>query len=475
MHSLRLQCMANGESSITFDRLSGNIALTFILIDPHRMIFKKLLTSPKSRSEEALSLEEILAEGQEQMPLPRDGHLPDLTNPHYYYNQHFPSGSKHYHSSPQQSICSTPASEENVYMTIDEAMVQSINKRNETASPSLISTSSCSSLGGTHDFSKRQYKVLQVGVPSQLSPHYFLSRCLNMTSLILQEAMYHAAECGFLDIALELRSLGVNWSLHVWSQCLWAAHVLQRKTIIQCLLKDFLASSRHEDLNMEFVNECLPLMCHIFRNSKVWYPQPCNISHNNAWMRNIIRCFVSLLNSMKSLVSSWLTFSLASTAINLSHLSQPWEANPLQESVWIPTSFVTSKASQYSMFRSPSAADPVYVNNPEMSDIQFLIDGKTFHGHKILLVNASSHMRSLLEEARQKTSAADSSSVTRVEIHDIKFKTFEVCILSCIFIFSCGHHFSCHFQTMMMFLYHGGTDNQTLDTREVLDVSMGWM
>jgi ankyrin repeat/BTB/POZ domain-containing protein 2 len=34
-------------------------------------------------------------------------------------------------------------------------------------------------------------------------------------------------------------------------------------------------------------------------------------------------------------------------------------------------------------------SDVEYVNNPDMSDIQFLVEGKVFFGHRIILINAS--------------------------------------------------------------------------------------
>lgn len=65
-------------------------------------------------------------------------------------------------------------------------------------------------------------------------------------------------------------------------------------------------------------------------------------------------------------------------------------------------------------------SDARYVNNPELSDIQFLIEGKLFYAHKIILVNASNRFRAMLSakfcEGKQNT----------IEISDVRYHIFEV-------------------------------------------------
>lgn len=118
---------------------------------------------------------------------------------------------------------------------------------------------------------------------------------LNKTQIkSLQEAMYHSAENNHLgnaydthdqlnanrstavsfeclDITIELRALGVPWTLHCWMHALAAAHELRLDAVIDQLLQDFLQVCP-DDYSQQFVTECLPLLFNIFRYSKVRPP-----------------------------------------------------------------------------------------------------------------------------------------------------------------------------------------------------------
>lgn len=74
--------------------------------------------------------------------------------------------------------------------------------------------------------------------------------------------------CVCVDITIELRALGVPWSLHCWMHALAAAHELRLDTVIDQLLQDFLQVCP-DDYSQQFVTECLPLLFSIFRYSKV--------------------------------------------------------------------------------------------------------------------------------------------------------------------------------------------------------------
>lgn len=72
----------------------------------------------------------------------------------------------------------------------------------------------------------------------------------------------------FSDITIELRALGVPWTLHCWMHALSAAHELRLDSVIDQLLQDFLQVCP-DDYSSQFVTECLPLLFNIFRYSKV--------------------------------------------------------------------------------------------------------------------------------------------------------------------------------------------------------------
>lgn len=69
-------------------------------------------------------------------------------------------------------------------------------------------------------------------------------------------------------MTLDLRNLGVPWTLHCWMHTLATAHEHRLESIIDQLLQDFL-QVWPDDYSAQFVDECLPLLFTIFRYSKV--------------------------------------------------------------------------------------------------------------------------------------------------------------------------------------------------------------
>lgn len=69
-------------------------------------------------------------------------------------------------------------------------------------------------------------------------------------------------------MTLDLRDLGVPWTLHCWMHTLATAHEHRLESIIDQLLQDFL-QVWPDDYSAQFVDECLPLLFTIFRCSKV--------------------------------------------------------------------------------------------------------------------------------------------------------------------------------------------------------------
>ncbi|XP_063912415.1 ankyrin repeat and BTB/POZ domain-containing protein 2 isoform X1 [Zophobas morio] len=207
---------------------------------------------------------------------------------------------------------------------------------------------------------------------SNTTPHFTKSQVKS-----LQEAMYHSAENNHLDITVEIRTLGVPWTLHCWMHSLGAAHEARLDCVIDQLLQDFLQVCP-DDYSSQFVQECLPLLFNIFRYSK-------------------------------KEGTTLLLADIFSTCFG-------WEPiKPIKNCVPSAT--------------SSSRIDPKYVNNPELSDVTFRVEGRLFYAHKIVLVTASSRLRSML------SSKLCEGGLPTVQINDIRYDIFQI---------------------VMQFLYQGG-------------------
>uniref|UniRef100_A0A669DIW6 Ankyrin repeat and BTB domain containing 2 n=1 Tax=Oreochromis niloticus TaxID=8128 RepID=A0A669DIW6_ORENI len=182
------------------------------------------------------------------------------------------------------------------------------------------------------------------------------------------------------DTPLQLASAaGVPWKLHVWLESLRCAQQQSRTGVTLSLLKDF-TTIKEEDYCEELVTTGLPLMFNILRTTK----------------------------------SDAITQQLAAI---FSHCFGP---APLPA---IPEMKATLSAQ----------LDPHFLNNQEMSDVTFVVEGKPFYAHRVLLVTASDRFKSLLA-----SSGSDGSSNKEIEISDVKYNIFQV---------------------MMSYLYCGGTES----------------
>ncbi|XP_067902534.1 ankyrin repeat and BTB/POZ domain-containing protein 2 isoform X3 [Heterodontus francisci] len=207
----------------------------------------------------------------------------------------------------------------------------------------------------------------------------------------LQEAMYYSAEHGYLDVTMELRNLGVPWKLHVWIESLRTSYHQCRYPVMQYLLREF-TTIKEEDYNEELIHEGLPLMVDILRVSK-------NDTLNQQLASIFIHCYGN---------------------------------GPIPS---IPEVKRTP----------PARLDPHFLNNKEMSDLTFLVEGKPFYAHKVLLITASNRFKMLLTN---KTSP-ENQPCKYIEISEIKYHIF---------------------QMMMQYLYYGDTESINIPIADVLEL-----
>ncbi|XP_031421039.1 ankyrin repeat and BTB/POZ domain-containing protein 2 [Clupea harengus] len=207
----------------------------------------------------------------------------------------------------------------------------------------------------------------------------------------LQEASFYSAEHGYLDVTMELRSLGVPWKLHMWLESLRSAQQQSRPAVALSLLRDF-TSIKEEDYCEELVYLGLPLMFNILKTNK----------QNDAIAQQLASIF--------------------------SHCYGPAPLPPIPE--------VKAALS--------AQLDPHFLNNQEMSDVTFLVEGKPFYAHRVLLMTASDRFKSLLAQ-----NGSDGSQSKDVEINDVKYNIF---------------------QMMMSYLYCGGTEALKTNVSDVLEL-----
>ncbi|XP_030296558.1 ankyrin repeat- and BTB/POZ domain-containing protein 3-A isoform X3 [Sparus aurata] len=207
----------------------------------------------------------------------------------------------------------------------------------------------------------------------------------------LREAMYHSAEHGHVDITIDIRSLGVPWTLHTWLESLRTCFIQHRRPLIQGLLKDF-SCIQEDEYTEELITHGLPLMFQILRASKV--------GENEVISQQLSVIF-----------------------------TQCYGPFPIPKLTEIKK-------------KQTSRLDPHFLNNKDMSDVTFLVEGKPFYAHKVLLFTASPRFKSLL----QNRPAAEN---TCIEISHVKYNIFHL---------------------VMQYLYCGGTDTLHIRNTEVMEL-----
>ncbi|XP_031711922.1 ankyrin repeat- and BTB/POZ domain-containing protein 3-B isoform X2 [Anarrhichthys ocellatus] len=204
----------------------------------------------------------------------------------------------------------------------------------------------------------------------------------------LKEAMYHSAEHGHVDITIDIRSLGVPWTLHTWMESLRTCFHQHRRPLIQGLLKEF-SCIEEDEYTEELITHGLPLMFQILRASK-----------NEVISQQLSAIFTQCYG--------------------------PYPIPKLAE--------IKRKQS--------SRLDPHFLNNKDMSDVTFLVEGKPYYAHKVLLFTASSRFKSLLANR-------PCGENTCIEISNVKYHIF---------------------QLVMQYLYFGGTDALHIRNTDIMEL-----
>ena len=268
-----------------------------------------------------------------------------------------------------------------------------------TSSPTTAGSSE--SRGHGHSASTDQVlsleEILAEGANGGQNGSAFSDPKANTTRLVksqvkkLQEAMYHASEATNLELTLDLRNLGVPWTLHTWMQSLFTANETGLVSVINELLQDF-SSSWPEEHSSYFTDVGLPLLFNILKT--------CKTEGTVLLLADIIcACYgKSLIEPIE--------------APKVGELGQP-------------------------------RIDPKFINNPELSDVSFRVEGRLFYAHKLVLVTASSRFQSMLN------SRFCEGNPPVLQINDIRYDIF---------------------QLVMTYLYQGGSQNLHVEASDVLEL-----
>uniref|UniRef100_A0A669D6G6 Ankyrin repeat and BTB domain containing 3 n=1 Tax=Oreochromis niloticus TaxID=8128 RepID=A0A669D6G6_ORENI len=181
---------------------------------------------------------------------------------------------------------------------------------------------------------------------------------------------------------------GVPWTLHTWLESLRTCFHQHRRPLIQGLLKEF-SCIEEEEYTEELITHGLPLMFQILRASK-----------NEVISQQLAAIFTQCYG--------------------------PYPIPKLAE--------IKKKQS--------SRLDPHFLNNKEMSDVTFLVEGKPFYAHKVLLFTASNRFKTLLANR-------PCGENTCIEISNVKYQIF---------------------QLVMQYLYCGGTEALHIRNTDVMEL-----
>ncbi|XP_021543056.1 ankyrin repeat and BTB/POZ domain-containing protein BTBD11 isoform X3 [Neomonachus schauinslandi] len=203
------------------------------------------------------------------------------------------------------------------------------------------------------------------------------------------EGSVEHGEENYSETPLQLAAaVGVPWTLHTWLESLRIAFQQHRRPLIQCLLKEF-KTIQEEEYTEELITQGLPLMFEILKASK------------------------------NEVISQQL-------CVIFTHCYGPYPIPKLTE--------IKRKQT--------SRLDPHFLNNKEMSDVTFLVEGRPFYAHKVLLFTASPRFKALL-------SSKPTNDSTCIEIGYVKYPIF---------------------QLVMQYLYHGGPESLLIKNNEIMEL-----
>ncbi|XP_028632786.1 ankyrin repeat and BTB/POZ domain-containing protein BTBD11 isoform X2 [Grammomys surdaster] len=203
------------------------------------------------------------------------------------------------------------------------------------------------------------------------------------------EGSVEHGEENYSETPLQLAAaVGVPWTLHTWLESLRIAFQQHRRPLIQCLLKEF-KTIQEEEYTEELVTQGLPLMFEILKASK------------------------------NEVISQQL-------CVIFTHCYGPYPIPKLTE--------IKRKQT--------SRLDPHFLNNKEMSDVTFLVEGRPFYAHKVLLFTASPRFKALL-------SSKPTNDNTCIEIGYVKYPIF---------------------QLVMQYLYYGGPESLLIKNNEIMEL-----
>ncbi|XP_041530644.1 ankyrin repeat and BTB/POZ domain-containing protein BTBD11 isoform X3 [Microtus oregoni] len=203
------------------------------------------------------------------------------------------------------------------------------------------------------------------------------------------EGSVEHGEENYSETPLQLAAaVGVPWTLHTWLESLRVAFQQHRRPLIQCLLKEF-KTIQEEEYTEELVTQGLPLMFEILKASK------------------------------NEVISQQL-------CVIFTHCYGPYPIPKLTE--------IKRKQT--------SRLDPHFLNNKEMSDVTFLVEGRPFYAHKVLLFTASPRFKALL-------SSKPTNDSTCIEIGYVKYPIF---------------------QLVMQYLYYGGPESLLIKNNEIMEL-----